>query len=168
MKKELPNKTQKKTDSAEPARRSAKTPHVMKLVADNSQSENPVILAGKSRVPAPLRGREPLTRIMRGASAECAGVSDESVVVNITELAIQYEAPEILDRFNACSCARCVEFFSGIIAAKLPAQYARISKDAMRRGSVELTERIEPARKKVISQMIRELIGNKKRCFHDE
>lgn len=167
MKKNLPNKIPKKKDDGELTHRSAKTPHVMKLVADNSQDDNPVILAGKSRIPTPLRGREPLSRIMRGGLSEIDG-SDEQIVVNITELAIQQEAPEILDRFNACSCTKCVEFFSGIIAAKVPAQYARISRDAVRRGSIELSERIEPARKKVISQMIKELICNKKRCFHDE
>ena len=91
-----------------------------------------------------------------------------TVVVNLTQLAIEYESPEILDRFNACSCDKCVEEFSRIIAQRVPVRFARISKTEQRRGSRELTERMDPVRKIVVSEMIKELIGNKKRCFHDE
>ena len=98
---------------------------------------------------------------------EFADRSEDSVVVNLTEAAIEYEAPEILDRFNACSCHKCVEVFSRIISEKVPARFARINRSA-RSGSRELRERMEPVRKIVLSEMIRELIGNKKRCFHDE
>lgn len=145
-----------------------KTPQVMRLVEHDKNAVNPVILAGKSRVPKQLRGREPLSRLMRmDLGEEFADRSEDSVVVNLTEAAIEYEAPEILDRFNACSCHKCVEVFSRIISEKVPARFARINRSA-RSGSRELRERMEPVRKIVLSEMIRELIGNKKRCFHDE
>lgn len=144
-----------------------KTPQVMRLVEQNKNAVNPVILAGKSRVPKQLRGREPLSRMMRMDLGEEFADREDSVVVNLTEAAIEYEAPETLDRFNACSCHKCVEIFSRKISEKVPARFARINKSS-RYGSRELRERMEPVRKIVLSEMIRELIGNKKRCFHDE
>ncbi len=144
-----------------------KTPQVMRLIEQNKDSANPVILAGKSRVPKQLRGREPLSRLMRAELGEEFSDREDSVVVNLTEAAIEYEAPEILDRFNACSCHKCVEVFSRKISEKVPARFARINKTA-RSGQRELRERMEPVRKIVLSEMIKELIGNKKRCFHDE
>lgn len=145
---------------------SLKTPQVMKLI-ENDKDSNLVIMAGKSRIPEQLRGRESLSRMMkRGLGEEFSDV-DDTTVVNITELAIEYEAAEILDRFNACSCDKCVEVFSQRIAAKVPARFARISK-SHRNGSRELAERVLPMRKIVLSEMIRELICNKTRCFHNE
>lgn len=156
----------KKAERDEPS--GNKTPQVMRLVEQNKNAANPVILAGKSRVPKQLRGREPLSRMMSLDLGEALAEREEdSVVVNLTEAAIEYEAPEILDRFNACSCHKCVEVFSRRISERVPARFARINRSA-RSGSRELRERMEPVRKIVLSEMIRELIGNKKRCFHDE
>lgn len=148
---------------------SNKTPQVLKLLEqDKSASNNPVILAGKSRIPRQLSGREPLSRIMRRQLGDDFSNIEGTVVVNITQMAIEFLAPDILDRFNACSCDKCVEVFSRIIAERVPVRFARINKASQHRGSHELTERMEPARKMVLSEMIRELIGNKKRCFHEE
>ena len=145
-----------------------KTPMVLKLLEQDKSSSNPVILAGKSRIPRQLSGREPLSRILKREMGADFSDIDGTVVVNITQMAIEFLAPEILDRFNACSCDKCVEEFSHIIAERVPVRFARISKGSQYRGSHELTERMEPARKMVLSEMIKELIGNKKRCFHDE
>lgn len=138
---------------------SCKTPQVMKLIENDN--DNLVLFAGKSRVPNLLRGRESLSRITRRSAAE-----DETEVVNITELVINHEAVEILDRFNACSCEKCVKIFSGIIAQRIPVRYARISRSELESG--ELPERAASMRKVVLPEMIRELICNKKRCFHDK
>ncbi len=148
--------------------RTNKTPQVMRLLKQDKSSSNPVILAGKSRIPRQLSGREPLSKLFKREMGEEFSDMDGTVVVNLTQLALEYEAPLILDRFNACSCDKCVEEFSKIIAKRVPARFARINKTAQRRGSYELTERMEPMRKLVLTEMIRELIGNKKRCFHDE
>lgn len=145
---------------------SCKTPQVMKLI-ESDKRENLVIMAGKSRVPEQLRGRESLSRVMRRGLGEEFSDVDDTVVVNLTEIAIENEAPEILDRFNACSCDKCVEVFSQKIAEKVPARFARISR-SHRSGSRELSERLLPMRKIVVSEMIRELICDKRRCFHDE
>lgn len=164
-------KPTKSTEKAKPEiklERSNKTPQVMKLLEQDKSSSNPVILAGKSRIPRQLSGREPLSRLMRREMGEEFSDVDGTVVVNLTQLSIEYAAPEILDRFNACSCDKCVEEFSRIIIPRVPMRFARISKASQRRGSRELTERMEPVRKIVLSEMIKELIGNKKRCFHDE
>lgn len=138
---------------------SCKTPQVMKLIENDN--DNLVLFAGKSRVPNLLRGRESLSRITRRSAAE-----DETEVVNITELVINHEAVEILDRFNACSCEKCVKIFSGIIAQRIPVRYARISRSELESG--ELPERAASMRKVVLPEMIRELICNKKRCFHEK
>lgn len=138
---------------------SCKTPQVMKLIEDDS--DELVIYAGKGRVPRLLRGRESLSRLSRRSAAE-----NEIEVVNITELVIKHEAADILDRFNACSCEKCVEVFSEIISQRIPVRYARISRSEL--GLNVLPERAVPMRKAVHSEMIRELICNKKRCFHDK
>lgn len=167
-KKASEKKSDKQSEEIKLERPSNKTPQVLKLLEQDKSASNPVILAGKSRIPRQLSGREPLSRILKREMGEEFSDVDGTVVVNLTQLAIEYQAPEILDRFNACSCDRCVEEFSHIIAERVPVRFARISKASQYRGSPELTERMEPVRKKVLSEMIRELIGNKKRCFHDE
>lgn len=148
--------------------RSNKTPQVMRLLEQNKSASNPVILAGKSRIPRQLSGREPLSRILGREIGEEFSDIDGTVVVNLTQLAIEHEAPIILDRFNACSCDKCVEVISCTIAKRVPVRFARIKKASQHRGSRELMERMEPMRKMVLMEMIRELIGNKKRCFHDD
>ncbi len=179
-KKPLPKKTgtnasksEKKTVKAahekkkDESRSSCKTPQVMKLV-EPIKGKNPVIVAGKSRIPGQLKGREPLSRMLKREVRDDSFDPEDSEVVNITELAIRYEAPQILDRFNACSCEKCVEVFSGIIIGKVPARYARISKGKIGIRSRELYGKVEPMKKIVQTAMIRELIGSRKRVFHDK
>ncbi len=150
-------------------RSGCRTPQVMRLMREEDSKSNQVIMAGKSRIPQQLRKREPLSKIMKRDFGDVFSDTGDTVVVNITELAIAKEAPEILDRFNACSCDKCVGVFSRIIAEKVPARFARVSKYAgTPRNSVELRDRVEPMRKVVLSEMIRELICSKKRCFHDD
>lgn len=149
------------------ARSACKTPQVMKLVKQ-SLDVNPVLLAGKSRIPSKLRGKQSLTRIMRGGLGDEFRDDEGTVVVNITELAIEWEAPVVLDRFNACSCDKCVEIFSRIIAEKVPVRFARVNKNGRDLSNRELAQRVEPMRKTVVSQMTRELIGSRKRCFHND
>ncbi|MDE7399102.1 MAG: hypothetical protein K2N06_06185 [Oscillospiraceae bacterium] len=146
-----------------------KTPQVMRLVERDKRGKgaNLVLMAGKSRVPKSLRGKEPLSGFAAGEFEDSA----DTIVVNITELAINYEAPLILDRFNACSCDKCVEVFSMRIAERVPVRFARVNRAAQYCSLAErneLSERVDPMRKIVLAEMTRELIGNKKRCFHDE
>lgn len=143
-----------------------KTPQVMRLV-ERDKGANLVLMAGKSRVPESLRGKEPLSGFAAGEFED----AEDTVVVNITELAINYEAPLILDRFNACSCDKCVEVFSMRIAERVPARFARVSRSAQYCSLSErneLSERVEPMRRMVLAEMTRELIGNKRRCFHND
>ncbi len=156
-----------KNDDLHEQRKPVKTPQVMKLV-ENPDGVNPVLLAGKSRVPPQLRKKQSLTSLMRREMGEVFYDVEDTVVVNITELAIEHEAPEILDRFNACSCDKCVEIFSRIISGRVPARFARVRKGGIETGSRELSERVAPMRKIVITEMIKELIISKKRCFHDD
>lgn len=154
---EQPDDRQALDDGAN--RTSCKTPQVMKLIEDDS--DELVIFAGKSRVPKLLRGRESLSRLSRRGAPE-----NETEVVNITDLVIRHEAADILDRFNACSCEKCVQVFSEIISQRIPVRYARISRSELELD--ELPERAVPMRKIVLPEMIRELICNKKRSFHDK
>lgn len=162
-----PEKDACENDDLHDQRKAVRTPQVMKLV-EYSNEVNPVLLAGKSRVPVQLRGRQSLTRLMRREMGEVFFDVEDTVVVNITELAIEQEAPVILDRFNACSCDKCVEVFSSKIAERVPVRFARVNKNGMSIGNRELSDRIAPMRKAVITEMIKELIVSKKRCFHDD
>lgn len=146
---------------------SCKTPQVMKLVAEDN-GENAVIAAGKSRIPARLKGREPLSKMVKREMHGDIYEPSEVEVVNLTELAVKYEAPQILDRFNACSCEKCVAVFSEMVLKKLPARFARITKTKLGIRSRELNGRVEPVREMVQITMIRELIRSRKRIFHDE
>ncbi len=160
-------KGEAQSDELHEQRKAVKTPQVMKLV-ENPDDVNPVLLAGKSRVPPQLRKKQSLTSLMRREMGEVFYDVEDTVVVNITELAIEHEAPEILDRFNACSCDKCVEIFSRIISGRVPARFARVRKGGIETGSRELNERVAPMRKAVITEMIKELITSKKRCYHDD
>lgn len=162
-----PEKDEVQNDDLHEQRKPVKTPQVMKLV-ENPDGVNPVLLAGKSRVPPQLRKKQSLTSLMRREMGEVFYDVEDTVVVNITELAIEHEAPEILDRFNACSCDKCVEIFSRIISGRVPARFARVRKGGVETGSRELSERVAPMRKAVITEMIKELIVSKKRCYHDD
>lgn len=167
QKKEPQKTTKKKSVKQEEQRKPCTTEQVMKLV-ERSADVNPVLLAGKSRVPSTLRGKESLTKILRRDLGEEFDDSENTVVVNITEVAIEYEAPVILDRFNACSCDKCVEIFSKIISQRVPVRFARVNKNGRGVGNRELSERVAPMRKMVLTEMIKELIGSKKRCYHDD
>lgn len=146
---------------------SCKTPQVMRLISDDSLS-NPVIVAGKSRIPTRLRGREPLTRVLKRQLQGEPLEQGEAEVVNLTEIAAKYEAPLVLDRFNACSCEKCVKVFSEMALMKVAVRYARITQRSPEARARELEGRVEPMRRTVRIAMIRELIGCKKRVFHDE
>lgn len=163
-------KAAKKRKSAERSV-SCKTPQVMRLVED-SADENPVILAGKSAVPKQLRGKEPLSRLMKSGYGPVRVDNEDVEIVNIAELAIKLEAPEILDRFNACSCSKCVAIFTERVSQKVQPRFARVPRG--KNSGVknvrmnELYGRVEQMRKAVMPEMIREIMGKKKRWFHDE
>ncbi len=159
------SKTAKK--SKEETGISCKTPRVMRLV-EQSRGKNQVIEAGKSHIPTKLKGRLPLSKIAKNEGYDDVFEQGVVEVVNLTELAVKYEAPQVLDRFNACSCDKCVEIFSEIVLKKVPARFARITKSKLGIRSRELNGRVEPVKKIVQDVMIRELIGSKKRIFHDE
>lgn len=165
-----PKKTAKKPAIVEKAV-SNKTPQVMRLVERDAEV-NPAILAGKSTVPRQLRGREPLSKIMKRDYPSTYFENDDAEVVNISELAIKLEAPEILDRFNACSCSKCVAIFTEKVSQKVQPRFARIARGGnMSSNSARMSElygRVEQMRKVVLPEMIREIIGKKKRWFHDE
>ncbi len=158
---EIPNEEpEQKTE------RSAKTEQVMRLVKSGKNSVNPVIIAGKSSIPRQLRGVEPLSRIMRRESAKAYEEYAERVAVNVTELVIEENAREILRRFNACDCEDCVGELSRRVSEKVPARYVKLPRGEVLNGSEELKEYKEPLKKAVLRQMIRELLGNKRRSFH--
>ena len=169
-----PAKSSKKSESSEAP--TSKTPQVMKLVAPHGDYVNPVIIAGKSSIPKKLRGVEPLSRIMRREASAVLGEDisglpaeeEEIVTLNLTAAAISENAAVILRRFNACDCEKCVAALTKMTEEKVPARFVRISKHAAESGSGELEEQKEPVKKAVVSQMIRVLLGNKKRSFHEE
>lgn len=146
---------------------SSKTPQVMKLVEQKNDMVNPTIMAGKSSIPRRLRGLEPLTRIMKRDAAEIFGVDGETETYNLTALVIEDNAKEILRRFNACDCEICVEKLSQLTADEVPARFAKLSKKAVEYNVSEVQELKAPLKKMVTSRMIRLVIQNKKRSYHD-
>ena len=165
VRKDTPKKA-KKTAGAkskkipEPEKGGSKTPQVMKLVETRSDV-NPVIIAGKSRIPQQLRGRAP------EISGEYYADPNELLTVNLTELVIKENAGELLRRFNACCCDKCIDELSRRALEKIPSRFARVSRAVLEKGSPELDEQKEPLKKSALSAMIRELIGNKRRHFHN-
>lgn len=164
----------KKNNAAELEKSGAgsRTPQVMKLVQPQGDMVNPVIIAGKSRIPQQLRGRAPLSRIMRREAQEIFGEAlytdpNELITVDLTELVIKENAGELLRRFNACCCDKCIEELSRRAAEKVPSRFARVTRAVLEQGSPELDEQKEPLKKSALSAMIRELIGNKRRHFHN-
>lgn len=151
---------------------SSRTPQVMKLVEPQGSMVNPVIIAGKSRIPQQLRGRAPLSRIMRREAAEIFGEElytdpNELLTVDLTELVIKENAGELLRRFNACCCDKCIDELSRRTADKIPSRFVRITRAALEENAPELAEQKEPLKKSALSAMIRELIVNKRRHFHN-
>ena len=147
---------------------SSKTPQVMKLVQQNNDMVNPTIMAGKSSIPRKLRGLEPLTKIMKREAEEIFGTDEEAETFNVTALVIDENAAEILRRFNGCDCEICVEQLSRLTAEKVPARFAKLKRRAVERNSPEVEELKAPLRRSVTSQMIRLVITNKKRSYHDK
>lgn len=179
-KKDEPKKTPpKKTDTKPKAKSttrkeadiktevSSKTPQVMKLVEQKHDMVNPTILAGKSSIPRKLRGLEPLSRIMRRELEGDLDPDEELLTYNVTALVIDDNAREILRRFNACDCEICVEEFSRLTAEMIPARFAKLRKSAVERNAPEVEDLKEPLKRKVTSEMIRLVIRNKKRSYHD-
>lgn len=150
---------------------SSKTPQVMRLVEKKAEI-NLAALGANGAVPRQLRGKEPLSKLMKQNSQPMRlENSDDVEIVNISELAIKLEAPEILDRFNACSCSKCVAIFSELVSQKVAPRFARVSKSKSLNSSAHLNElygRVEQMRKVVMPEMVREIMGKKKRWFHDE
>ncbi len=152
-----------------------KTPSVMKLIENAAFAENQVIAAGKSRIPRKLRGIEPLSRVIRReAEAESAAEAVQNspmVRRNLTGMIIEAEAPEILKRFNACDCGRCCSELVRLTEAEMPARYVTIPELAdIGYSGFSDNEKllIESVKKTAVSVMIRLMIGNKRRNFHNE
>lgn len=156
-----PNQEELKT--GEP---SSKTPQVMKLVQQRNDMVNPTIMAGKSSIPRQLRGLEPLSRIMKREADEVFG-GDEAETYNLTALVIDEHAAEILRRFNACDCELCVETLARLTSEIVPARFVKLRKRDVERGAPEVKQLKEPLQKTITSRMVRLVMQNKKRSYHD-
>ncbi|MGN0649853.1 MAG: hypothetical protein ACI4KM_05405 [Oscillospiraceae bacterium] len=152
---------------------SNKTAHVMKLVERRDEGVNPVIAAGKSNVPRRLRGAEPLSRVVKRDVIDIPqadgthAAAEEQITVNITSLVIAEEAPQILRRFNACDCEKCVETLVRLTAESVQARFVKLGKSVAEHGGTQLEALKEPLHKPVSQQMIRLVMNNKKRSFHE-
>ncbi len=172
--KRKPRGSAKKSETAPEEQPSVKTPSVMKLVEDKPMSENQVIAAGKSRIPRQLRGIEPLSKVIRREAdavnrAELLRNSPE-VRRNLTEMIIGEKAPEILRRFNACDCEQCCAELTRRAASELPARYIKLPELAgLDYEGFSREERllIKSLNKTAVTILIRIMISNKKRNFHE-
>ncbi len=145
---------------------SSKTPQVMKLVEQKIDVVNPTIVAGKSGIPSKLRGMEPLSRIMKREAENIFG-SDVTETYNLVSLVTADHAAETLRRFNACDCEVCVETLSRLVEDDIPARFAKLRKGDVERNSSEVKRLKEPLQKPVTTLMIRLVMQNKKRSYHE-
>lgn len=159
-------KSSKKTDKVG-GEQSSKTPQVMRLVEQRNDMVNPTILAGKSSIPRKLRGLEPLTKIMKRDAETMFGSDEEAETFNLTALVIDDHAAQILRRFNACDCEVCIERLSQLTADSVPARFVKLKKRSVERKAAEVEELKAPLKRAVTSRMIRLVMQNKKRSFHD-
>ncbi len=159
-------KAETKQEELKTGEPSSKTPQVMKLVQQRNDMVNPTIMAGKSSIPRQLRGLEPLSRIMKREAEEVFG-ADEAETYNLTALVIDEHAAEILRRFNACDCELCVETLARLTAEVVPARFAKLRKRDVEREAPEVKQLKEPLQKTVTSRMVRLVMQNKKRSYHD-
>lgn len=172
--KRKPRASAKKPETTPEEQPSVKTPSVMKLVEDKPMSENQVIAAGKSRIPRQLRGIEPLSKVIRREAdaanrAEMLRNSPE-VRRNLTEMIIEEKTPEILRRFNACDCEQCCAELTRRAASELPARYIKLPELAgLDYDGFSREERllIKSLNKTAVMVLIRIMISNKKRNFHE-
>lgn len=146
---------------------SSKTPQVMRLVEQRSDMVNPTILAGKSSIPRRLRGLEPLTKIMKRDAETVLGSGEETETFNLTALVIDDQAAQILRRFNACDCEICIERLSQLTAESIPARFVKLKRRSVEQRTSEVEQLKEPLKRAVTSHMIRLVMQNKKRSFHD-
>lgn len=144
----------------------SRTPQVMKLV-EQRDMVNPTILAGKSSIPRKLRGIEPLSKIMKRAEEGNLDPDEEAIIYNVTALVIDDHAEEILQRFNACDCEICIEELSRRTVENVPAKFAKLRKSAVKRRTPEVERLKQPLVRRVTLEMIRLVIRNKKRSYHD-
>ncbi len=165
-KKPAAKKSSKKTDKVG-GEQSSKTPQVMRLVEQRNDMVNPTILAGKSSIPRKLRGLEPLTKIMKRDAETMFGSDEEAETFNLTALVIDDHAAQILRRFNACDCEVCIERLSQLTADSVPARFVKLKKRSVERKAAEVEELKAPLKRAVTSRMIRLVMQNKKRSFHD-
>ncbi len=165
-KKPAAKKSTKKTDKVG-GEASSKTPQVMRLVEQRNDMVNPTILAGKSSIPRKLRGLEPLTKIMKRDAETVFGSDEEAETFNLTALVIDDHAAQILRRFNACDCEVCIERLSQLTADSVPARFVKLKKRSVERKAAEVEELKAPLKRAVTSRMIRLVMQNKKRSFHD-
>ncbi len=164
--KETPKKSSKKPAEPKSAEISSKTPQVMKLVEQKVDVINPTIVAGKSSIPSKLRGMEPLSRIMKREAENIFG-SDVTETYNLVALVTADHAATTLRRFNACDCEICVETLSKLVEDDIPARFAKLRKGDVERNAPEVKKLKEPLQKPVTSLMIRLVMQNKKRSYHD-
>lgn len=165
-KKSATKKASKKADKVG-GEASSKTPQVMRLVEQRNDMVNPTILAGKSSIPRKLRGLEPLTKIMKRDAETVFGSDEEAETFNLTALVIDDHAAQILRRFNACDCELCIERLSQLTADSVPARFVKLKKRSVERKAAEVEELKAPLKRAVTSRMIRLVMQNKKRSFHD-
>ncbi len=165
-KKPAAKKPSKKADKVG-GEQSSKTPQVMRLVEQRNDMVNPTILAGKSSIPRKLRGLEPLTKIMKRDAETMFGSDEEAETFNLTALVIDDHAAQILRRFNACDCEVCIERLSQLTADSVPARFVKLKKRSVERKAAEVEELKAPLKRAVTSRMIRLVMQNKKRSFHD-
>ena len=165
-KKPVAKKPAKKTEKIG-GEQSSKTPQVMRLVEQRNDMVNPTILAGKSSIPRKLRGLEPLTKIMKRDAETVFGSDEEAETFNLTALVIDDHAAQILRRFNACDCEVCIERLSQLTADSIPARFVKLKKRSVERKAAEVEELKAPLKRAVTSRMIRLVMQNKKRSFHD-
>lgn len=166
----------------------------MRLVDSTKSDFNPIICAGKSRMPR--RMNAPLSKVMKTMYQESESrmlyeelreneigkdmyvhdgelmmytVGDDKLSVNIISVLLAELVPEVLERFNFCDCQLCREKVSALALDELPAKFVRIHKNkSEKEKAAELEKHKDASRQLVARTLVKIIMPNKKRYFHDD
>lgn len=144
-----------------------KTKQVLQLVAEGGTSYNPLAAAG-------LMAVNPRREIVSEATPEPfsetfsnADEAEQLISVNLIAIVADELAPLALERFNACSCAKCRKALATHAIKAIAPRYVSCStNDVYAKNSHSARRQRDFCRLLVARDMVRQIIRRKRLPFH--
>ncbi len=138
-----------------PEIRSSKTPHVMSLINSNPSGSNPYL-------PIDARRRREANLAHRNTVRDNGEVS-KKVTLDINRMVIGELLEDTLERFNTCHCEKCRSVAEKLLLGSVSVRIVTVSGN----GKRQTDEYFNCARKEIYSALVKLIIKNKRRPFHD-